>query len=176
MMFFGHVGITTALVKSIDDNLDSFDSIDYRFVLAGSILPDLIDKPLAVVFLVGHAQSFRFFAHTLIFSVILVIIGIGCYIIKNRNNILMLGICSLIHTILDLSWVFPKIYFYPFLGLRFPMDTSYKFVPNYAKLYFSHFSYFIFEVIGIILLYYFLKKAKSYKSIKSFIKNGKIFN
>lgn len=116
MIFFGHVGITTALVKLIDDKVNPFEeNIDYRFVMVGSILPDLIDKPLAILFLIGHAQSFRFLAHTLTFYTILIFLGILRFIIKSRTNILILGICSFIHTILDLSWVFPKIYLYPFL-------------------------------------------------------------
>ena len=42
--------------------------LDYRFLLIGSLLPDLIDKPIGGIFFYQTFQNGRIFAHTLCFT------------------------------------------------------------------------------------------------------------
>ena len=68
-------------------------SIDYRIVLLGSLLPDIIDKPLWLF--VGSHISFsgRGYAHTLLFSLALFISGL--ILIRYRKSwLLIISICS----------------------------------------------------------------------------------
>lgn len=45
MIFFGHLGLTGLAAKAVEKSLGNI-KIDYRVVFVGSILPDLIDKPI----------------------------------------------------------------------------------------------------------------------------------
>lgn len=175
MIFFGHIGITSAAIRTVEKKIKTDRlRIDYRFVILGSIFLDIIDKPFGFLFLHGYALSERFFAHTLAFHIIILLIGALNFRLIRRTNILILGISSLIHTILDLMWVFPGKYFYPCYGFRFPLYTIYRKLPHYAVLYFSHSSYFFFEVIGILLLYKSFYKSLTKNGIRSFFKNGEL--
>lgn len=72
MIFFGHLGITTGIVNCCekilhkDKGLKNKISIDYRFVMLGSILPDMIDKPIGAFLFRNTFHNSRIFAHTLI--------------------------------------------------------------------------------------------------------------
>ena len=78
----------------------------------GSILPDLIDKPLAYMILEESLIWGRAYAHTLIFALIICLIGVIC-IIKNKKKILLLciGIGCISHQITDTlkfnDWMYP---------------------------------------------------------------------
>lgn len=82
----------------------------------GGILPDLIDKPLGHVFFSETIGDGRIYFHTLLFA--LVILLIGAIILKKKKNILVLclGIGVTLHQILDSMWLTPQIWFWPAFG------------------------------------------------------------
>ncbi len=84
MFLFGHVGLTwggalllvrasrrlarSAPVAEAAAQRPPDAGIDYRFVILGSILPDLIDKPLGLFILRKQISNGRTFAHSLLFA------------------------------------------------------------------------------------------------------------
>ena len=54
--------------------------VDIRFLLIGSLLPDIIDKPIGVYFFRETFSNGRIFSHTLLFLISITIIGL---LIKN---------------------------------------------------------------------------------------------
>jgi len=82
--------------------------------IAASLLPDIMDKPLALVF--AEFASGRAFFHTLLF-VLLVFIAT---LIFARKNIFVLSLilpCGiLLHEVLDSMWELPENWLYPLLG------------------------------------------------------------
>jgi hypothetical protein len=76
---FGHVGLTTLTARVIEKSTNE-KRMDYRLVVIGSLLPDLIDKPIGRILFQNRFESGRVFAHTLAF--VLVLISIGLYQIK----------------------------------------------------------------------------------------------
>jgi inner membrane protein len=180
MIFFGHLGITTGAFKIYENvfykekNLNSKTLIDYRVVLVGSILPDLIDKPIGAYFFRNTFHNSRIIAHTLAFSAIFVFIGLYMLYKHRKNNILLLGICSSIHLILDSMWLYPGILFWPYYGLRFPQRVEGNWLNSDIVRLFSDPSYYIPEIIGFaIIAYYFWSLIKN-KRIKTFIREGKL--
>lgn len=157
MIFLGHLGITTATIKKCEKSFDKNKKINYSMVLLGSILPDIIDKPIALLI---HSTSYKLFAHTFIFSLILLAIGFTYKIITNNINLLILGICSLIHLILDSMWLFPNVFLYPIYGLTFPYKLTIISFYKYHSIIYSIPVLLTFEAIGGYLLihYFFLKK------------------
>ena len=81
--------------------------------ILGSVLPDLIDKPLGYIVFPSIGDG-RLIAHSLIgFALILLITGA---LYKDRFVIAALGIGILTHQILDEMWKIPVNWFYPILG------------------------------------------------------------
>lgn len=175
MIFFGHLGLTTGAVKIYEKvNNKTKTQIDYRFVLIGAILPDIIDKPIGAFFFRNVFHNSRIFAHTLMFSGLLILLGLFFIKIGKKNNILILGIASFIHLILDSMWLYPKILFWPYFGLKFPVRPEGSWVKNDFIRLVSDPGYYMPEVIGfIIIAYYFIKLIKN-KKLKVFLKYGKL--
>jgi hypothetical protein len=95
------------------------DRIDLRFVLAGALLPDIIDKPIGNIIFASSIGYGRLFGHTLLFVLILAAIGIFLHG-RNRDNAICLSFATLLHLIEDRMWEFPKVLFYPIYGFDFP--------------------------------------------------------
>lgn len=180
MIFFGHLGITTGAIRIYeklsyeDKDLINSKPIDYRVVLVGSILPDIIDKPIGAYLFRSTFHNSRIFAHTLIFSIVLLFIGVYFMIKSERTTILLLGICSSIHLILDSMWLYPGILFWPYFGLKFPVRPEGNWIKFDIVKLISDPSYFLPELIGFfIIAYYFINLIQN-KQLKSFIKHGKL--
>jgi hypothetical protein len=176
MIFFGHVGPTTLILKAYDKvtQKENRQVIDYRFVAIGSILPDLIDKPIGGFFFRNEFHNSRLFGHTLLFSGILLVIGLFLMIKnKNRSNkIFLLGICSLIHQGLDSMWLYPATFYWPFLGWKFPTRLEGKWLMEGFKRLLSDPSYFIAEIVGAIIVIFFVVRLIKNKKVKEFLKTG----
>jgi hypothetical protein len=73
MLLLGHLGTTLGAAGLIEKLIGNFHkdkvkvSIDYRLVMVGSMLPDIIDKPLVLLTASKPVGSARFIAHSLIF-------------------------------------------------------------------------------------------------------------
>jgi membrane-bound metal-dependent hydrolase YbcI (DUF457 family) len=82
----------------------------------GSILPDLIDKPLGYIVFEKTLDYGRIYAHTLLFS--LIVLFTGLIIWRRYGSLagvaLALGLLS--HALLDAMWLEPANWYYPFLG------------------------------------------------------------
>ena len=104
---------------------------DRRVILLagiGSMLPDLIDKPLGHIILNGSVDYGRIYAHSGLFLVIIVIIAIAYW--KKKGSwiffALAAGVAS--HLVLDSMWELPVTLFYPTLG-----DFGMHYFPNYFE-------------------------------------------
>ncbi len=117
-MILWHVGATLAIVRYVfkDPNMD------LRFVALGSLLPDLVDKPIGSVLFVDHFQTGRVYGHALVAPVALLAVVMlatrrGS---ARRKALLGLPIGALLHLFLDGQWANPEGFWWPFLGLDFP--------------------------------------------------------
>lgn len=170
MIFFGHLGLTTGAVRTYEKLLSKdTNQIDYRIVLVGSILPDLIDKPIGAFLFRSTFHNSRIFAHSLLFSVILLCIGIYSLLVHGKNNILVLGISSSIHLILDSMWQYPGILFWPYFGFRFPARPEGNWVQSDLIRLISDPSYFLPEIIGFLIIAYFFIRLIKNKNLRNFI-------
>ena len=181
MIFFGHLGITTGVIKTYekiahkDKELNDGVSIDYRVVLIGSILPDILDKPIGAWIFRNIFHNSRIFAHTVLFSAVLILIGIYIVYKRRNNNILLLGVCTSIHLLLDSMWLYPEIFFWPYFGFGFPTRPEGNWVQSDIIRLVTDPSYYLSELIGfIIILYYFIKLLKD-RQMKAFLRKGKLW-
>ncbi|MCH7576912.1 MAG: metal-dependent hydrolase [Chloroflexi bacterium] len=103
----------------IGENQDrDSDPIDYRLVAAGSMLPDLIDKPLGIYVLRRRVGSGRIYGHTLLFGLGLVLGG-SLLARRGRHGLLGLGLGVVTHILTDVVMLSPRTFFWPLGGLRF---------------------------------------------------------
>ena len=110
MLPLGHIGVNYVLINIFKRTKTRRDLF---LLVVGSLLPDIIDKPLGLILYHGFGNG-RLYAHTLLFNVSMLLI-----ILIFRRDWFVLPIASLLHLVEDQMWKQPKILFYPFLG-NFP--------------------------------------------------------
>ncbi|MGA9099427.1 MAG: metal-dependent hydrolase [Methanotrichaceae archaeon] len=104
MLLFAHLGLTLAAGRFVR-------WVDLAFLALGSILPDIIDKPLGLI-VFGTPAMGRTFAHALLF--LLVLVTLAVYLNDVRLASVSIGVSA--HLILDFMWQTPVILFWPLLG------------------------------------------------------------
>ena len=123
----------------------------------GSMLPDIIDKPLGLV-VFGTPDMGRTVAHTFLFLLIITLLAIRFHDLRIAS---MSG-GVLAHLVLDSMWMSPVILFWPLLG-NFPVTTG--------AAPFGYFQHLLFElrdpavlvpeVLGLSYLIYFAFEHRS---------------
>lgn len=147
-------------------------SIDYRIVLLGSLLPDIIDKPLWLFAGSYISSSGRGYGHTLLFNLALFIGGL--LLIRYRKSwLLIISLCSFMHLISDQIWNSPVVLLWPLLG-PFPREETVGWLPNIFQALFSHPSVYIPEIIGLVIVLLFAYRGVIRRSLISFIRGGAI--
>jgi hypothetical protein len=121
MLILGHVGITLAAIQIGEAAGNKWlphrtgailRFADYRIIAIGALLPDLIDKPLALLDL----GSSRWIGHSLALALVLFVMG---FVSLGRNRkILLLSLATgcLFHLIQDGMWSSPRILLWPAFG------------------------------------------------------------
>ncbi len=94
----------------------------------GSILPDLIDKPLGHIVLNGTLDYGRIYAHSGLF--LIAILAVGVVYNQRKNTWIMMALAAglVSHLLLDSMWELPVTVFYPLLG-----DFGMHYFPNYIE-------------------------------------------
>jgi len=171
MIFFGHLGLTGLAAKATEKSLGNIQ-IDYRIVFVGSILPDLIDKPIGRFLFAETFHTGRVFAHTVLFMFLL--LGIGYYRWQRyrKNGWLVLAGSCLCHDIFDAMWVIPQTFYWPLHGLKFYASTEASWLQaDWTKLMTDPASY-VPEIAGLSIILYFIRKLILHHRVKVFLKNG----
>jgi membrane-bound metal-dependent hydrolase YbcI (DUF457 family) len=109
-------------------------AIDYRFAAVGALVPDFIDKPLGKLGVSGFGSETAHHAigHTLLVSVCIILVGI---LLARRGNtrLLVLGLASITHPMIDPTNTYPGVLFWPLFGADFPASrhpySSYYQIP-----------------------------------------------
>jgi inner membrane protein len=145
--------------------------IDLRVLLVGSLLPDIIDKPLGL-FVFGTFWC-RLFCHSLLFLVVITCAGLYLYTSRHRNWLLVLGFGIFMHLVLDEMWLDTHTLLWPLQGFSFP--TVYY--PNseqgvtggldVAKLLAS-------ELVGLVVLGWITWLLVRSGKVYAFIRHGQV--
>jgi membrane-bound metal-dependent hydrolase YbcI (DUF457 family) len=117
-MILWHLGITLLVVRYVFRDPD----MDLRWVALGSVLPDIIDKPIGSVFFHGTFGTHRLFAHSLLFPVLVlaVVLAVTKRESGARRALMAVVIGAMFHLVLDAAWADPKAFWWPLLGFEFP--------------------------------------------------------
>jgi hypothetical protein len=151
--------------------------MDYRLLLLGSMLPDLIDKPLGHIFFADFFNNQgRLFAHSLLFLIIIISLGLGLYRRWGQQWLLILSFGTAVHLLLDEMWRAPGTVLWPFLGWGF--EKEYAGGNWWTDIWnsFTEASPYVIatETIGVALLIVFLIVLVRRKSLYGFIRYGRL--
>lgn len=161
MLLLGHAGITLGLTKGLEKYLSCRGMknltglIDYRLVFLGSLLPDIIDKPLGGLVLRETLGNGRIYSHTLLFLFFLIIAGKFACFKYRRPGLFVLAGGSTIHCILDGMWRSPETFLWPVNGWTFPKGDPENWLRLWADLL-TYPDYYLPEILGgtIILIFF----------------------
>ncbi|MDF9407006.1 MAG: hypothetical protein A4E52_01360 [Pelotomaculum sp. PtaB.Bin013] len=177
MILFGHLGITlgaTKLLNKMKINRDFTSLLDYRLVLVGSILPDLIDKPVGRVIFKEAINNGRIYAHTTIFLLLILVFGMNLWRKYKKPEILALALGVFFHDVLDSMWLYADTFFWPFYGWNFPRSEQEKyFWMVIQKLLTDPYTYMP-ELIGFVIIMIVLIRLIVRNKVGDFWRTGKL--
>ncbi len=182
MLLFGHAGLTMAAVKVCEavaaktspgfkEGSLSWLKADYRFVVIGSVLPDLIDKPPWVLgtggFPAGHA-----YGHALLLS--LALLAGGAVLMRfHKSWLFWLAVASLMHLAFDQIWRDLTVFLYPLFGQVPSLDPS-GWVPHLFEELFSKPQTYIPEAAGFLILLVLGLRVIARRGVTRFFSAGTI--
>jgi len=188
MLILGHAGITLGAAALLAGAVNSRQTtkitkipwlaslsryVDIRLLLVGSLLPDIIDKPVGQYFFRETFNNGRIFSHTLLFLVL--ISAVGFYLYKRHRQVWMLTLAAgtLLHLFLDGIWNTPATLFWPLLGLTFEKIELAGWATNILRSLLSDPAVYIPEAVGLAILLWFGLTLARRNKIGVFIKCGK---
>jgi inner membrane protein len=149
MLLFAHLGLTLAAAGRFRRMNPSM-----TLVALGSMLPDIIDKPLGC-FIFGSASNGRIYAHTLLFLMVLMVLAFF------NPKVTWLAGGVLAHLFLDQMWSSPVILLWPLLG-SFPLHDPLS-LSGYLELLLiglKNPGVYIPEILGLAYLLYLVYSDK----------------
>ena len=167
-------------VNTVTSNRHIFQ-IDYRFILLGSMLPDLIDKPTGVLLSPIYVTNGRLITHTLLFLIIMVCLGSFIAVKQRKHWGIYISFGVLVHLILDSMWLEPVVLFWPMQGFGFPQTQGtgwaawiLEAIRTWRGMLFLQPRTYIPEMTGSIILVFFATRIIMRKRVREFIYRGNI--
>jgi hypothetical protein len=124
LLLFAHLGLTLAAGRLAR-------IADLAYLALGSMLPDIIDKPLGLL-VFGTPAMGRTIAHTFLFLLIITLLAIRFHDLR----IAAISGGVLAHLVLDFMWRLPVTLFWPLLG-NFPVTTGTTTLGYFQQLFFE---------------------------------------
>jgi inner membrane protein len=147
--------------------------LDIRLLIIGSLMPDIIDKPLAF-FGFGGGRSIT---HTLLVFLIVSSIALYFYLKQKRTWLLAIAIGMVTHLVLDLIWEAPRVLFWPLFGWAFPAPAHSLGLSQIAiwwNTLLTDPGSDITEAIGLLIILVLTWIILNQKNLKSFLLKGRI--
>lgn len=221
MLLFGHIGLTLGATWGVQHAMEAKESrggeasgnnpdgdrlrtpfahkvllylqrLDYRIVMAASMLPDIIDKPIGAFFFRETFSSGHIYGHTLLFGILTALAGLYLYKSRGTTWALALSIGTFAHLIFDRIWWAPRTLFWPFLGTSFAReDVSIiippilrepalnagdmnNWIPDVLRNWLNNPRDYVPEIAGMAILLFFTYVLIRRKKVMYFLKSGQI--
>ncbi len=111
-MIFWHLGLAAAVVYVTIGRR----RVDYRYVLVGAVVPDVIDAATCPFYDCGGGRGV---AHSLLTNVAVTVAIILLLRGPTRLAVFGLGVGWLLHLVGDAMWDAPRTFFWPIAGTKF---------------------------------------------------------
>lgn len=169
------MAVAWGTAELLQQNNSRLARLDYRLLALCSMLPDIIDKPLAILVFTG-ANTSQLITHSLIFSVVLLVISLLWW----RSALpYMLAFAG--HVVLDRMWNHTESFWWPIYGWNVfweykPMNTAKEMVNVYLDIVTRYPQVWVIELIALLFFVWFGLRFKLYvwKRLKYFVWTGRI--
>lgn len=148
-MILWHLGIAAAIVYVTLGRR----RVDYRFILIGAVLPDVIDTTLNAT--VCHDPAGRSISHTLVAPVAITVAILLVFRGERRIRVFGLGVGWLLHLVGDGMWQAPRTFLWPAFGLHFADRPPEPYSWDLLAHPLSHMSTWGGELLGLAILLWF---------------------
>lgn len=150
-MILWHLGTAAALVYVTLGRR----RIDYRFILAGAIAPDVLDPLLHLVFDFEPDSPGRWIAHSLLAVIAVLAFVVIAFRGERRLAVFGLGVGWLMHLVSDGMWEAPRTFFWPLFGSRFQGLPAEPYSWDLLTTPFDHLTTWGAELVGLGILAWF---------------------
>ena len=127
--------------------------IDYRFILLGAVLPDVVDAFLELT--VFDGTTGRWIAHSLLAVVVEAILILLLFRGERRLAVFGLAVGWLLHLVCDGMWRAPRTFLWPLFGTKFASTPVEPYSWDLFAHPLAHLGTWGGDVIGIGLLAWF---------------------
>jgi membrane-bound metal-dependent hydrolase YbcI (DUF457 family) len=165
-----HLGSVQPAQQSSNNKAFQLSKIDLRFLFLGTLLPDIIDKPVGWIF---FSQG-RVFSHTLIFLLLITLAGYIVYRRSAKNWLLVVSLGVFFHLFMDYMWDSYKIFLWPFWGFGFERMDHGEIIDKILHGLYSDPGLYIPEIIGGLILIWFAAVLLRRRQMRAFIKYGSL--
>lgn len=146
--------------------------IDVRFLIIGSLLPDIVDKPIGLYLFRDTLSTGKIFCHTLLFLLLITIGGVYMFRRRAKMWLLALSFGTMTHLILDQMWLVPRIVLWPVYGFSFPPEDVSEWGRKMLHELLTSPGIYVPELIGTVILVWFIWILIRHDKVYSFLKNG----
>lgn len=134
--------------------------------IVSSLLPDLVDKPLTLMF--PALSSGRTISHSLL--IVLIVAIIAFVILRNRYFLWGIAVasCIFLHQILDAMWLLPVTWAFPLFG-PFPLLATPDYTGYYLWIEITTLSEWIYLLAMVVLLFRIFSTDQSVLNLRHFV-------
>jgi hypothetical protein len=175
MMPPGHVAVTWGIANAIQNNNPKLAHLDYRLLAVCALLPDFIDKPLAIL-VFTQAETSQLIAHSLLFNAILLM---GALLYWRRALPYILAFNA--HLVLDRMWRHTESFWWPLFGWNVfwqfkPMNTPETMFNVYIDIITRYPEVWVIELMALAILTWFIVRHRLYRwrCLKCFVLTGQV--
>ena len=147
---------------------------DLRWLLAGAVLPDVVDKTVGQVLFRPYFQNGRIFTHTVALTLVALLAGSCAWRRRGDGRLLLLACGMACHLVLDRIWMEPTTALWPSLGpfLRHPSLGT---IMEQIREHLSDPFFWAGEISGAALLGLSLRLlgVRDGRSLKDFLLHGR---
>lgn len=127
--------------------------IDYRMVLIGALLPDLVDGILGLLWFDGPAG--RWIAHSVFAAIAVTVFILLAFGGERRQSLFGIGVGWLLHLVGDGMWRAPLTFLWPAFGTEFSTTPSEPYSWDLFTDPLSHLLTWSGELVGLAILTWF---------------------
>jgi membrane-bound metal-dependent hydrolase YbcI (DUF457 family) len=147
--------------------------IDMRLLIVGSLLPDIIDKPIGIFIFRDTFSNGRIFAHTLLFLILITLGGLFLYWRRNQLWLLVLAFGTFVHLILDQMWRTPRTLLWPLYGFSFERTNITHWTWDMLHNLLSNPVVWLPELAGVVVVGCFIWLLIRRGNFYAFLRNGR---
>ena len=102
------------------------DGMIIVFVAIGSVLPDVVDKPLGYIIFSSTLDNGRIFFHSIMIVLLFFIMGLIVWRLYKSHSVFFIAVGVFVHHLVDMMWTRPVNWDYPFsASTRLETHTDY---------------------------------------------------